>query len=421
MSGWTENGVVRAIQYGQSCYTEALPAHISFALSLSGRSGVPGGAFTWAELGCGQALTSNVVAALYPRSQVFAVDLLPEHMENARALGEKAGLNNIHYFAESFEHFTRRDLPALDVIMLHGVWTWISPRDRDILTGIIDRCLKPGGVLWVSYNCLPGWAAHMPVRRLLLDHVRAGQGDLPDRLAQAQDFVTRISDLSGYFDRIPDAARHVAALQGRDPAYLAHEYLNRHWQPFYHADLAEHFAPLGLDFAGSATIADHLPHWRLGAASLRLLDTIRDPILFQTVRDTLADTRFRRDLFVRSGDPGKAQHEPFLGLTSALTEIPESIATPVGRLPLDGHLLGKVAEQLDQEPRRLTDLGLPGIHFERIRQAAVQLVALGLAAPCPPADRVRTERVRRLNQAMAAEPGITQRVTDHGMVVNHAR
>jgi hypothetical protein len=39
---------------------------------------------------------------------------------------------------------------------MHGIFSWISPK---ALVARIARRLKPGGLLYVSYDCMPGWAA----------------------------------------------------------------------------------------------------------------------------------------------------------------------------------------------------------------------------------------------------------------------
>ena len=60
---------------------------------------------------------------------------------------------------ESFEEFCRRqDLPDFDFIGLHGIWSWVSDKNRQVIVDFIRRKLKVGGVVYVSYNTQPGWA-----------------------------------------------------------------------------------------------------------------------------------------------------------------------------------------------------------------------------------------------------------------------
>lgn len=40
------------------------------------------------------------------------------------------------------------------------------------IVAFIDLFLKPGGLVYGSYNCMPGWAAMAPFQRLLVEHAK---------------------------------------------------------------------------------------------------------------------------------------------------------------------------------------------------------------------------------------------------------
>lgn len=310
---WTPEGIA-AIDYPHSFHPELAPAHLTWMLALAGVEPPvrPGAPFSYAELGCGQGLTSNLLAAVHPEGRFEAIDVLPSHMDNATRLAAAAGLGNVRFACETFADFARRGGLDYDFIVLHGVWSWVDADQRALLAEIARTRLKPGGVLYVSYNTLPGWAADMPVRQLLLEAVEAAQGPLPDRIAAALEELERLASAGGYFDRVPAAARHLRALLDKGDGYLAHEYLNRSWAPFYHRDVAAALAPLS--YVGSATPKDWVPPER----HLRALIDAAPPSRRETVRDTLLDTRFRRDLFVKEPRPLAG----FPPLRFALTEPP---------------------------------------------------------------------------------------------------
>ena len=66
--------------------------------------------------------------------------------------------------------FNRADLPDFDFIAMHGIWSWTSKKNRATILDFVRRKLKVGGVLYLSYNTLPGWAAFAPMRHLLKRH-----------------------------------------------------------------------------------------------------------------------------------------------------------------------------------------------------------------------------------------------------------
>lgn len=411
MTAWTD-GYVAEIDYSHAFYPELAPAHLSFALLLKGvRPPVePGTAFRYCELGCGQGLTSNMLAALHPGAEFEAVDFLPAHVAGARDLAEEWGGGNVRFLDDSFAAFAERDGPPFDIIALHGVWSWVSAENRRLLVDILSRRLKPGGLVYVSYNCLPGWAADMPVRQLLLDAVQAGTGPLPQRIGEALAFGRHLAGFGGYFAHVPSAAAHLESLEGRADSYIAHEYLNRDWAPFYHADVVRDLAEARLSFAASATVLDHADGWRLDPEAVALLDAIAEPVRRETLRDTVTYTRFRRDLFMRGPRRlAPSEREARLramvfGLAVAREDVPESVTTPGGQPVATPALCLPLADALAAGPQSLDRLmaasALAGRPFEEGLEALAALVALGAAVPVGGEGAATAERCRRFNGAV---------------------
>lgn len=407
-----QDGYIAGIDYAHAFYPELAPAWLAFALI---RAGVepPDPAqdgFAYLELGCGQGLTSNMLAAIHPDAQIQAVDFLAPHIQGARALAAEAGNSNAAFFDESFAAFAARPGPNFDVIAVHGVWSWVADEQRRVLVEILAERLKPGGAVVLSYNCLPGWAADMPVRRLLLDHVAAGRGPIEDRIADALAFARDVAGLGGYFDRVPSAARHLDSLDGRTDSYIAHEYLNHDWAPFYHADVVRALAPAGLSYAVSATMLDHLDHWRMAPEAAALVGGTADPLRRESLRDILAHTRFRRDVFVKEArrlDPAERECRLMamsFGLTIPRAEIPEGVTLPGGGPAPSVALFAPIADALAAHPLNLAELIMPGQEADAIVDAVTALIGLGAVTPVPPAHPRRSERVRAFNAAALARP-----------------
>ncbi|PWC57078.1 methyltransferase regulatory domain-containing protein [Azospirillum sp. TSO22-1] len=415
MAGWTE-GYVHDIAYAHSFYAEMAPAHLGFALLLAGvRPPDPSEPFSYAELGCGQGLTSNLLAGVHPHARFEAVDFLPAHIADARDLAAKAGNTNTAFLEDSFAEYAERDGPDLDIVALHGVWTWVSAGNRRILLDILRRRLKPGGVVYVSYNCLPGWAAHTPLRKLLVEHTASGAGPLPDRIGRALGFAARMARLGeGWFDRVPGALAHLESLDGKSDGYIAHEYLNRDWTPFYHADVARELAAAKLDYGTSATLADHVDDAMVSAEGLALLNEAADPALRETLRDYLTDQRFRRDVFVKGAlRLSPAEREQRLralrvGLAVPRGEVPERVSAPTGRIDLPA--AAPLAEALTGGPRTLDAL-LADLKTHGLEEVLRTIALLG-GAVVPVPEGIDARRVARFNAAVLErnrfDPGIRQ-------------
>lgn len=394
MGGWTE-GYVGGIDYIRAVYRDWSPALLCFALTLRGwrpPEALRRGSFTMAEPGCGHGLTSALLAGAHPAARFEAMDFNPSHIAGVRRLAADAGLTNAEFLEESFAEYARRDAPMLDVIALHGVWSWVSGENRAILLDTLRRRLAPGGVVFVSYNALPGTLAHMPLRRLLVERCAEGDGPLPDRIARAVEFAARMAAQGGgWFANTEGVVERIEQLRHKSPNYIAHEYLNGDWTAFYHADVARELAGAKLEFAGAAVPMEQLHDLTLSPAQQALADEARDPAQAETLRDVMTNRSFRRDLFVKGGERlGQAERRALLGETRfarlvAADDLPEVASTPVGRLPFPRALYQPLGEALAEGPQSLDALlarpALAAQGEEAVLRALVLLTSLSLAAP----------------------------------------
>ena len=95
------------------------------------------------------------------------------------------------------------------------------------------RKLKPGGIVYISYNCMPGWAAMMPLRRLLVEHTLArGSLSAPSRASTFLDLADKFGSLDmRYFANHPKLAKRLERLKSHHPNYIVHEYFNQDSNP----------------------------------------------------------------------------------------------------------------------------------------------------------------------------------------------
>ncbi|HYQ25689.1 MAG TPA: class I SAM-dependent methyltransferase [Polyangiaceae bacterium] len=155
---WT-HGYVQSIDYTHHYCRELSPSLLDFAcLSRGISTNLADRPLKYLELGFGQGLSLNVHAAA-SQGEFWGTDFIPAHVANARELAAHSGAR---LFEDSFEDFARRaDLPELDVIGMHGTWSWISAQNRAVVLDLVRRKLAPGGVFYLSYNALPGCAAEL--------------------------------------------------------------------------------------------------------------------------------------------------------------------------------------------------------------------------------------------------------------------
>jgi len=303
MSSWTD-GYVSDIQYTAGFYRELSPGYLSALLNVQGyRAPDPAATFTYCELACGQGFGTNILAASYPHGQFWGYDFNPAQIANATRLARNAGLSNITFGEESFESLVRSgrtDIPMFDYITLHGIYSWISAENRGYIIDFISRHLKPGGVVYVSYNCLPGWASVAPLQRLMREHAALHPGRSDRQVEGAMAFIDRLKEAgAGYFTVNPSLASRMDSMKNANRHYLAHEYLNGYWFPLYHADVVRELDRAKLNFVASATVLDNIDTFSVPEAVRKVLADVTDPVLYQTVKDYTINQAFRKDVFVR--------------------------------------------------------------------------------------------------------------------------
>lgn len=256
--------------------------------------------YTYMELGFGQGISLALLAAANPQAQFYGVDFMAEHVEHARGLGEAAGLNNVHLSQISFTDLDKQKFPEFDFIVLHGVWSWVSADLRADVLKFITAKLKPGGVVYVSYNAMPGWAAMEPLRELLKLEFDRAEGSLEACIKAALRRVREIEKAQPLFFRAnPTIEIRLGQMESEGAAYLAHEYFNAEWKPWYFEDVAADFDKAGLTFAASANLHDNVTDLTIRPEGRALYAEMRTVLQRETLKDYLINKQFRRDIFVR--------------------------------------------------------------------------------------------------------------------------
>jgi|GEM_PF-5370897 len=122
------------------------------------------------ELGCGQGLNLWLLAACRPEIEFVGVDFNPLHIAHAKHLSSAAGLTNVRFIEANFVDLAANwpeELGRFHYVSAHGVLSWISRSVRESLYGCLDNALFPGGLVYFSYNALPGWLSGLPIQHLM--------------------------------------------------------------------------------------------------------------------------------------------------------------------------------------------------------------------------------------------------------------
>lgn len=322
------------IPYLRQFCPELNPAMLRATAALAGCPPPAGDDFDYCEIGSGLGDTIATLAAAYPRARFAGVDLNPEHVAAARSLASRGALENVHFLERDFDDLGSDDLPKLDYLCAHGLIAWIAPEKRASFFERAAAWLKPGGLLYVGYNALPGWAAVEPMRRFMRDAAAEAAGDDAARVRHALAAAKLLSDARAeYFVANPSAKDILAAMLEFGVPYAAHEFFNAHWHPMYFADVAEEAASSDLRFVGQLPLRLNFGDLTIAPALRETFRAVPDRRAWEHLKAFATNEFFRRDVYVK-GAVAHAENttRTYLETTVFGTLVP---AEEVGReLPL---------------------------------------------------------------------------------------
>ena len=400
MNNWSE-GYFTESTYTYGYYRELSPNFMRWCLLLKG---IAAPEITedscHCELGYGQGLSANIHAAATP-GKFFGTDFNPAHAAQANEFVAASGAD-AKFFEDSFEEFSKReDLPQFDSIGFHGIWTWVSAENRRHMLEVARRHLKSGGMVYNSYNCLPGWAPNAPLRELLVLHdkyQRAGNAD--ERVAAAFKFVGDLIDAEpAYAGRVPGFKAYFDDVKTKDAHYIAHEYLNLDWDLMYFADVAELCQEFKLDFAMSAIPVETNEAMYLSEKAREFLKTVSNPIMREQLKDYFINRQFRKDIFVR-GVRRLSRTEIYdkifstrYVLTTPAADVPMKVKVYQGELNLNEERYRPVLEYLEKDNFRPKDfreyLANGNTKANFLHEVILVLVHAGHIIPCQSENAVK--------------------------------
>jgi len=408
---WSQ-GYVTDVSYTNSYFRELSPLWLNYVAAAQGARPRPlADGFTHIDLGCGLGQSSVVLAGCFPQGRFYGVDFNPAHVDAAQHAAAQLGLTNVTFIERAFEELLEADLPQFDFITLHGIWSWIGESTRQAVARFVYAKLKPGGILYNSYNCLPGWAGDAPIRRLLLELGALHQGDSATRAEKAAKDALELANLKqGYFRAQPGAVDQIAKLPKRQANYLAHEYLNAAWTTFYSIDVADEMAAAKLTYLGSATLMDNFLELLLNDAAGQHCRKQPTERLRQLAQDFLTGQRFRRDVFVR-GHPrlGRAEtarnlREQCFALPGPIEDFSDKAKVPRGEITFDPKAMEIIRAAVTQGSVSLGEMmdgGAKGKGAVDLERTVLMLAAVGRLIPTsaafkPPRAAQQPAKVRVL-------------------------
>ncbi|MFC7544166.1 class I SAM-dependent methyltransferase [Siccirubricoccus deserti] len=392
--------------------TSQSPAHLALACAVAGVHWAPDReALTVIDLGCGRGASILALAAANPGWQAIGLDYSPAHVAEAREVAAEARLANARFIEADLagmdEAAAAALLPEADVITLHGVWTWVSDPVRAGILAVLRSRLKPGGLVMVGYNALPGWSGDLALGKLIQNLAGALHGPADARAAMAFAAAQALHAAGA------PALRNSMVLQdfaegGNNASfgwarYLAHEFLPSAWRPAFPTDVAAAMAGAKLEFVGQAKLWRQFPELWLTPQQREALAALPPGTDRELAQDVFgARQPLREDIFIRGRRPAapEALGDCCLALERLLPGGAVQIDTGIGKATLPKAVAGPLLAALAETPRRIEALAaIAGDCGLTPRELAVFLVSGHAAVPVwrEAAGAAALARARRFN------------------------
>lgn len=298
---------------------ETQPDRLLAAARLHGLAPPPPARARVLEVGCSDGGNLLATALAYPDASVVGIDLSPAQIARGREVAAALGAANLRLEVVDIRQLAGAGLGAFDVVVAHGVLSWVEPEVQDALLAALPGLLAPHGVAYVGTSVLPGAQGLLAVREWL--RARVPDGSLASRVAAARALV----ELTAALAPPAKAALHVGRrdlLRARTDAWVAHELLATTNLPMFFESLVRRAAARGLRYLGDVEPGVARADLQLPPLAAAGLDgAAADAASREQLLDDLVGRSFRRALFAREDAPATAPAPERLGALFAAARL----------------------------------------------------------------------------------------------------
>ncbi|WP_455211990.1 methyltransferase regulatory domain-containing protein [Kaarinaea lacus] len=247
------------------------------------------------ELGCAGGGNLIPLAYYWPQSEFVGVELSQQQAAQATRLIKELQLTNIRVLHQDLMSLDQ-NFGQFDYIIAHGVYSWVPTEVQHQLLSLCKQLLQPDGIVYISYNTLPGWQQRHMLRDMMRYHSRTATTPA-DELDKSLELLTMLYEglpengsLSERWVRL-----QAEELLNKPPNYVYHDYLEKHNSPVYFYEFAQQSAQQGLQYFAEASLYTMLSS-TLTETAESTLDQFEDPIEYEQYMDFFYLKHFRQSL-----------------------------------------------------------------------------------------------------------------------------
>ena len=249
------------------------------------------------EVGCSDGANLIPMAETLPAGHFVGCDLSSSAIAKGRKTIAALGLTNIVLVEEDLSSLAPEH-GDFDYIIAHGIYSWVPAHVRDGLFALAAARLSPEGVMFVSFNALPGCRVRQATWDILHWHVDR-IADPRERLRAAREIASLIATGGKSLHEADEAMRaEFRSIAQSSDSELFHDTLGAPNDPVYFHEFAAHAGRHGLKYLAEAEL--HTMSAAGLSAEARAFLSPLDPEAREQYLDFVRLRRFRQSLLRRS-------------------------------------------------------------------------------------------------------------------------
>ena len=363
------------------------------------------------EIGCGHG-QSILPHALTQDCAWMGQEFNPSLLNEAKRTAKKCHIQ-VDLCSDSLEQLaSRTDLPKFDLICLHGVWSWVSPQDQELIIDIAQKHLNDGGIFYISYNCKVGLGNFAPIRNLInlyKDHKCQRNLSAEHQVLEVSKFLFPIIKLNPSFAIAQqDFGQYMKDAMINPEPFLS-DTLNSYWSCDHFADVEKRLDRADLGYVCSASGTDNIDAINLTEKQIAFLAPLQGTDMYEETRDFIVNRRIRNDIFIKGAvslsenELLETVSEQNVILTVHIEDFDYKMVGDNGEVELDRRYYAPLMAVLnDYQPHNIGQIISAMMHYDAtldvglIVDAINTLVFAGLCSPAVKTAKIN-EDITSLN------------------------
>lgn len=287
------------VPYTYGYYKETSPLWIKWAGYLGGRKPPKEGKLRVLELGCGQGYNLCIHASAFPEIEFVGIDFNPSHISHAEELAAITGLSNVKFIEGDFLELRQSwEFGKFHYVILHGIWTWIDKPVREAVVDILKEAVLPGGMVYISYDSMPGWLPGTFIREVLSNYYRMTQKPALQAVSEGLEILKKFQEFNAPIFRVyPNLKERFESTMKLDRHYVVHEYMHEAHKIFWVYEVIDEVIPAKLYYAASANLTDNYLPALLPENVRNYINSFPHPVFRLFLIDLFINQAFRRDIY----------------------------------------------------------------------------------------------------------------------------